>query len=78
MPFPLTETTLVALLYLVLSGIYLLVLPALVYFYLKNRWYTASSIERLIMYLFVFLSFPGMLLLSPILNFRPKRRQIET
>ncbi len=78
MPFPLTETTLVALLYLVLSGTYLLVLPALVYFYLKNRWYTASSIERLIMYLFVFLSFPGMLLLSPILNFRPKRRQIET
>lgn len=77
MPFPLTETTLVALLYLVLSGIYLLVLPALVYFYLKNRWYTASSIERLIMYLFVFLSFPGMLLLSPILNFRPKRRQLE-
>lgn len=77
MPFPLTETTLVALLYLVLSGTYLLVLPALVYFYLKNRWYTASSIERLIMYLFVFLSFPGMLLLSPILNFRPKRRQLE-
>lgn len=77
MPFPLTETTLVALLYLVLSGTYLLVLPALVYFYLKNRWYTASSIERLIMYLFVFLSFPGMLLLSPILNFRPKRRKLE-
>ena len=73
----LTETNLVALLYLVLSGTYLLVLPALVYFYLKNRWYVASSIERLIMYLFVFLSFPGMLLLSPFLNFRPKRRVLK-
>ena len=72
-----TETTLVALLYLVLSGTYLLVLPILVYLYLKNRWYVASSIERLIMYLFVFLSFPGMLLLSPFLNFRPKRRDLK-
>lgn len=74
----LTETNLVALLYLVLSGTYLLVLPGLVYLYLKNRWYVASSIERLIMYLFVFLSFPGMLLLSPILNFRPKRRSLRS
>ena len=73
----LTETNLIALIYLVLSGTYLLVLPAFVYFYLKNRWYVASSIERLIMYLFVFLSFPGMLLLSPILNFRPKRRKLQ-
>ena len=71
---PVTETQLVALLYLVLSGTYLLVLPGLVYFYLKQRWYVASSVERLIMYLFVFLSFPGMLLLSPFLNFRPKRQ----
>ena len=74
---PVTETQLVALLYLVLSGTYLVVLPALVYFYLKNRWYTASSVERLLMYLFVFLSFPGMLLLSPFLNFRPKPRKVK-
>ena len=74
---PLIETNLVALIYLVLSGTYLLVLPAFVYFYLKNRWYVASSIERLIMYLLVFLSFPGMLLLSPFLNFRPKRRELK-
>jgi NAD(P)H-quinone oxidoreductase subunit L len=73
----LTENNLVALIYLVLSGTYLIVLPAFVYFYLKNRWYVASSIERLIMYLLVFLSFPGMLLLSPFLNFRPKRRQLK-
>ena len=74
---PLIETNLVALIYLVLSGTYLLVLPAFVYFYLKNRWYVASSIERLIMYLLVFLIFPGMLLLSPFLNFRPKRRELK-
>ena len=72
----LSETGLVALLYLVLSGLYLLVLPALVYFYLKSRWYVVSSIERLFMYFLVFFFFPGMLLLSPILNFRPQRRAI--
>ena len=74
---PFTETQFVALLYVVLSGTYLLVLPGLVYFYLKQRWYVASSVERLIMYLFVFLSFPGMLLLSPFLNFRPKGRDLK-
>ena len=74
---PFTETQFTALLYLVLSGTYLVVLPGLVYFYLKQRWYVASSVERLIMYLFVFLSFPGMLLLSPFLNFRPQRRDLK-
>lgn len=72
-----TDTQLVALLYLVLSGTYLIVLPGLLYFYLKSRWYVASSIERLIMYLFVFLFFPGLLLLSPLLNFRPKGRKLQ-
>ncbi len=72
----LSETGLVALLYLVLSGLYLLILPALVYFYLKSRWYVVSSVERLFMYFLVFFFFPGMLLLSPVLNFRPQRRAI--
>ncbi|MFM7437167.1 MAG: NAD(P)H-quinone oxidoreductase subunit L [Snowella sp.] len=72
----LSETGLVALLYLVLSGLYLLVLPALVYFYLKSRWYVVSSVERLFMYFLVFFFFPGVLLLSPVLNFRPQRRAI--
>jgi NAD(P)H-quinone oxidoreductase subunit L len=45
-------------------------------FYLKLRWYSAGSIERLLMYFFVFFLFPGLLVLSPILNFRPKRRTI--
>jgi NAD(P)H-quinone oxidoreductase subunit L len=67
----------VALVYLILSGSYLLVIPGALYLYLQKRWYVASSIERGFMYFLVFFFFPGMLLLSPFLNFRPKRREIE-
>jgi NAD(P)H-quinone oxidoreductase subunit L len=65
-----------ALLYLILSGAYLLVIPGLLYWYLNKRWYVASSFERAFMYFLVFFFFPGLLLLSPFLNFRPKLRQI--
>lgn len=71
------ETILVALLYLTLSVLYLLVIPGALYFYLNTRWYVASSIERTFMYFLVFFSFPGLLLLSPFLNFRPKRRELN-
>ncbi|MGI0481820.1 NAD(P)H-quinone oxidoreductase subunit L [Geminocystis sp. CENA526] len=71
------ETIITGILYLSLSGLYLLILPAGVYFYLNQRWYVASSFERGFMYFMVFFSFPGMLLLSPFLNFRPRRRQIS-
>ncbi|AFY78571.1 MAG: NAD(P)H-quinone oxidoreductase subunit L [Hydrococcus sp. C42_A2020_068] len=71
------ETTLIALLYLSLGGLYLLIVPGLVYFYLNNRWYVASSFERGFMYFLVFFFFPGLLLLSPFLNFRPKRRVLK-
>ena len=69
-------TLLIALLYLLLAGAYLLVIPGLTYLYLNVRWYVASSFERGFMYFLVFFFFPGLLLLSPFLNFRPKRRQI--
>ena len=72
-----TETMLVPLAYLILAGSYLLVIPVLVITYLKIRWYSASSFERGFMYFLVFLFFPGLLLLSPFLNFRPQRRKIE-
>jgi NAD(P)H-quinone oxidoreductase subunit L len=65
-----------ALLYLMLSGAYLLVIPGVLYLYLSKRWYVASSFERAFMYFLVFFFFPGLLLLSPFLNFRPKLRQI--
>ncbi|WNZ26492.1 NAD(P)H-quinone oxidoreductase subunit L [Leptolyngbya sp. NK1-12] len=67
----------VPLLYLAVGGAYLVVLPALLYLYLQRRWYTARSVERLLMYFFVFLLFPGLLLLSPLLNFRPQPRQMS-
>lgn len=67
----------VALLYLMLGGAYLLVIPLVLLAYLQNRWYVASSFERGFMYFLVFFFFPGLLLLAPFLNFRPKRRQIE-
>ncbi|MCY7335147.1 MAG: NAD(P)H-quinone oxidoreductase subunit L [Chamaesiphon sp.] len=70
-----TKPMIVALLYLILSGTYLLVIPGALYLYLKQRWYVASSIERVFMYFLVFFFFPGLLLLAPFLNFRPKRRE---
>lgn len=69
---------LVALLYLILGGTYLLVIPLALYIYLQKRWYVVSSFERAFMYFLVFFFFPGLLLLSPFLNFRPQRRQIES
>jgi NAD(P)H-quinone oxidoreductase subunit L len=75
--YKIAKTMLVALLYLVLGGAYLVVLPGILYFYLQNRWYVAGSWERTFMYFLVFFFFPGLLLLSPFLNFRPKRRQVE-
>jgi NAD(P)H-quinone oxidoreductase subunit L len=71
------ETILVALIYLVLSGLYLLIIPGALYIYLQKRWYVVSSFERSFMYFLVFFFFPGMLLLSPFLNLRPARRNLK-
>lgn len=65
-------------LFLGLLGGYLVVMPAITYFYLQKRWYVASSFERGFMYFLVFLFFPSLLLLSPFLNFRPQSRQIQS
>jgi NAD(P)H-quinone oxidoreductase subunit L len=74
---PYVLDNLIPLLYLILAGAYLLILPAGVLFYLQLRWYTAGSWERAFMYFLVFFFFPGLLLLSPFVNLRPKRRQIQ-
>lgn len=63
--------------YLALIGAYLLVIPAALYAYLNTRWYVASSVERALMYFLVFFFLPGLILLAPILNFRPQPRKIE-
>lgn len=73
--------TMTVILAFVYGGIlvgYLLVIPAGIYFYLNTRWYVAGSIERFLMYFLVFLFFPGLLLLSPFLNLRPRRRQVPS
>ena len=71
------ETIITGILYLGLSALYLLIIPGCLYFYLNQRWYVASSVERGFMYFLVFFFFPGMLLLSPFLNLRPRRRQLS-
>ncbi|KPQ36110.1 MAG: NAD(P)H-quinone oxidoreductase subunit L [Phormidesmis priestleyi Ana] len=78
MNFPVIESsTLVTLAaYAVLGGLYLVVIPLALMFYTKARFYEASSIERLGLYGLILVFFPGMLLLSPFLNFRPKRREV--
>ncbi|MCS6814599.1 MAG: NAD(P)H-quinone oxidoreductase subunit L [Cyanobacteria bacterium] len=63
-------------LYAALGGAYLFVVPFIVFMYLQARWYVASSFERGFMYFLVFFFFPGLLLLAPFLNSRPKPRQI--
>lgn len=79
MTFPALETsTLIALaLYAVLGGLYLLIIPGALMLYLKQRWHGAGSVERLLLYALMFVFFPGVLLLSPFLNFRPQRREIS-
>ena len=63
-------------LYLALGGAYLLIVPVGIYLYLQSRWYVASSFERGFMFFLVFFFFPGLLLLAPFINYRPKLRQI--
>lgn len=60
-----------------LAGTYLVVIPLMLLFYLKARWNTAGSVERTFLYALVFAFFPGMLLFSPFLNFRPQPRPIK-
>jgi NAD(P)H-quinone oxidoreductase subunit L len=61
-----------------IAGVYLLVVPAALLFYLKARWNTVSSVERTLLYGLMFAFFPGMLLLSPLVNFRPQPRSIKS
>ncbi|MEL6159784.1 MAG: NAD(P)H-quinone oxidoreductase subunit L [Cyanobacteria bacterium J06623_5] len=78
MTFPALESpALIAIgLYTVLGVMYLAIIPGALMLYMKQRWYTAGSVERLIFYGLILVFFPGCLVLSPFLNFRPKRREI--
>jgi NAD(P)H-quinone oxidoreductase subunit L len=78
MAIPFSDEVIITLaLYVVLGGTYLLVIPGILLFYLKQRWYDAGSVERTILYAMVFVFFPGMLLFSPFVNFRPQPRTLK-
>jgi len=76
MSLPLSDPLLAAIVYAAIAGTYLLVIPLIVLFYFKARWYKTGSVERLFLCFLAFFFFPGLLLLSPFFNFRPAARQI--
>ena len=56
--------------YVVLAGLYLLVVPLALFFWMNKRWHHMGNIERLLVYGCVFLFFPGMVVFAPFLNLR--------
>ena len=65
------ETTLLVLAaYALLGGLYLVVVPLALYFWMNKRWHRMGKVERLGIYGMVFLFFPGMIVFAPFLNFR--------
>jgi NAD(P)H-quinone oxidoreductase subunit L len=56
--------------YLTLGGLYLVVVPVVLLFWMTNRWTTMGKIERTFVYGLVFLFFPGLILFAPFLNLR--------
>jgi NAD(P)H-quinone oxidoreductase subunit L len=65
-----TETLLVLGAYGLLGGLYLVVIPLALIWWLKTRWTVMGKIERTAIYGLVFLFFPGLILFAPFLNFR--------
>ncbi|QEY32066.1 NAD(P)H-quinone oxidoreductase [Synechococcus sp. RSCCF101] len=66
------ESWLVIGAYLSLGGLYLVVVPLLLYVWMQRRWVVMSKLERLGVYGLVFLFFPGLIVFAPFLNFRLK------
>ena len=56
--------------YGVFAGLYLLVVPLGLFLWMSKRWHHMGNVERLVIYGFVFLFFPGMVLFAPFLNLR--------
>ncbi len=56
--------------YALLAGLYLLVVPLFLFYWMNNRWNVMGKLERLFIYGLVFLFFPGMVLFAPFLNLR--------
>jgi len=64
------ETLLVLAAYAVLGGLYLVVVPLALFFWMNKRWHQMGKLERLGIYGMVFLFFPGMSVFAPFLNLR--------
>ena len=64
------DALLVITAYALLGGLYLVVVPLALYFWMNKRWHQMGKVERLGIYGMVFLFFPGMILFAPFLNFR--------
>ena len=64
------DTLFVLLAYGLLAGLYLLVVPLALFFWMNSRWHKMGNVERLVIYGMVFLFFPGMVVFAPFLNFR--------
>ena len=64
------DTILVILAYVLLGGLYLVVVPLALFFWMNSRWTRMGKVERLGIYGLVFLFFPGMVVFAPFLNFR--------
>ena len=64
------DTLLVLLAYVVLGGLYLVVIPLALFAWMNQRWHRMGKLERLGIYGMVFFFFPGLILFAPFPNFR--------
>ena len=56
--------------YALLAGLYLVVVPLALIWWMQRRWTLMGKIERTAIYGLVFLFFPGLLLFAPFINLR--------
>ncbi len=64
------DTLLVMGAYGALAGLYLVVAPLALIWWLQKRWTVMGKIERTAVYGLVFLFFPGMIVFAPFINLR--------
>ncbi len=65
-----SDTLLVLAAYGALGGLYLVVAPLALIWWLQKRWTVMGKIERTAIYGLVFLFFPGMIVFAPFINLR--------
>ena len=64
------DTLLVLLAYVVLGGLYLVVIPLALFAWMNQRWHQMGKNERTAIYGMVFLYFPGLIVFAPFINLR--------